>query len=177
MRRRQSICIFWTRGQRQAEACLRACERHAKTLQTTTMDRLRGMSRLQRLLFGLGLALLAIALLMGIVLRNTAPSSHPEDILFMAKSNAAMNRMMAAMKIKPSHDTDKDFVEMMVPHHQGAIDMAQAELSYGHSEPLRGIAQEIIVTQQQQIVAMQLDERGLPPSPGSSFHLLFLTNI
>jgi hypothetical protein len=65
---------------------------------------------------------------------------------------------------------DKDFVEMMVPHHQGAIDMAQAELSYGHSEPLRGIAQEIIATQQQQIVAMQLDERGLPPSPGSSFH-------
>ncbi|HEX4204433.1 MAG TPA: DUF305 domain-containing protein [Ktedonobacteraceae bacterium] len=131
------------------------------------------MSRLQHLLFALGLALLAIALIMGIVLRNTAPSSHPEDILFMAKSNAAMNRMMAAMKIKPSHDIDKDIVEMMVPHHQGAIDMAQAELSYGHSEPLRGIAQEIIATQQQQIVAMQLDERGFPPSPGSSFHPAF----
>jgi len=170
MRRRQSICIFWTRGQRQAEACLRACERRAKTLPTTTMDTLRGMARLPRLLFALGVALLAITLLMGIVLRNTAPSSHPEDILFMAKSNAALNRMMAAMKINPSHEIDKDFIEMMVPHHQGAIDMAQAELRYGHSEPLRGIAQEIIATQQQQIVAMQLDERGFPPSPGSSFH-------
>jgi uncharacterized protein (DUF305 family) len=123
------------------------------------------MSRLQRLLFGLGLALLAIALIMGIVLRNTAPSSHPEGILFMAKSNAAMNRMMAAMKIKPSHDIDKDFVEMMVPHHQGAIDMAQAELSYGHNEKLRAMAQEIIVTQQEDIATMRFALVTLPPFP------------
>jgi uncharacterized protein (DUF305 family) len=34
----------------------------------------------------------------------------------------------------------------MVPHHQGAIDMAQAELRYGHNEQLRRIAQGIIVT-------------------------------
>ncbi|HEY4386213.1 MAG TPA: DUF305 domain-containing protein [Ktedonobacteraceae bacterium] len=79
---------------------------------------------------------------------------------FLALNNAAMTKMMAGMMIRPFHNVDKDFVEMMVPHHQGAIDMAQAELSYGHSEPLRGIAQEIIATQQQQIVAMLLDERG-----------------
>ena len=93
-----------------------------------------------------------------------------EERSFFARNHAAMAKMMAAMKINPSENVDKDFVEMMVPHHQGAIDMAQAELSYGHSEPLRGIAQEIIATQQQQIVAMQLDERGFPPSPGSSLH-------
>jgi Domain of unknown function (DUF305) len=113
------------------------------------------MSRLQRLLFGLGLVLLAIALIMGIALRNATPSSHPEDILFMAKSNAAMHRMMARMKIKPSNNVDRDFVAMMVPHHQGAIDMAEAELSYGHNEPLLGLAQEIIATQEQQIVVMR----------------------
>jgi Domain of unknown function (DUF305) len=135
------------------------------------------MSRLQRLLCGLGLLLLVITLIIGIALSNTTPASNPEEMSFLARSDAAMNRMMAAMKIKPSHNVDKDFVEMMVPHHQGAIDMAQAELRYGHSEPLRGIAQEIIATQQQQIVAMQLDERGLPPSSGSAFHLLFLTSI
>ena len=66
-----------------------------------------------------------------------------------------MTRMMAAMKIKPSNDVDRDFVTMMVPHHQGAIDMAEAELSYGHNEPLLGLAQEIIATQQQEIVAMR----------------------
>ncbi len=45
---------------------------------------------------------------------------------------------------------------MMAPHHQGAIDMAQAELRYGHNEQLRRLAQEIIVEQQQEIVAMRL---------------------
>jgi uncharacterized protein (DUF305 family) len=44
----------------------------------------------------------------------------------------------------------------MVPHHQAAIDMAPAELRYGHNEQLRRIAQEIVVTQQQEIAAMQL---------------------
>ena len=66
-----------------------------------------------------------------------------------------MTRMMAGMKIKPSNDVDRDFVAMMVPHHQGAIDMAEAELSYGHNEPLRGLAQEIIVTQEQEIAVMR----------------------
>ena len=66
-----------------------------------------------------------------------------------------MARMMAGMKIKPSHDVDRDFVAMMVPHHQGAIDMAEAELSYGHNESLRRLAQEIIATQQQEIAAMR----------------------
>ena len=45
---------------------------------------------------------------------------------------------------------------MMVPHHQGAIEMAQAELRYGRNERLRRMAQEIIVTQQQEIAAMRL---------------------
>src|SRR5713101_8469467 len=95
-----------------------------------------------------------------------SPSTGPEEAPFLAKSNAAMTRMMAAMKIKPSNDVDRDFVAMMVPHHQGAIDMAEAELSYGHNEPLRGLAQEIIVTQQQEIVVMR---RALgEPLPASS---------
>jgi DUF305 family protein family protein len=48
---------------------------------------------------------------------------------------------------------------MMTPHHQGAIEMAQAELRYGRNEPLRRIAQEIIVTQLQEITAMRLSLR------------------
>ncbi len=76
-----------------------------------------------------------------------------------------VTRMMAAMMIKPSGDVDEDFVASMVPHHQGAIEMAQAELRYGHNETIRRIAQEIIVTQQQEIAAMRLAlGEPLPPS-------------
>ena len=72
---------------------------------------------------------------------------------------------MKDMAIKLSGDVDRDFVAMMVPHHQGAIDMAGALLRYGHNEQLRRLAQEIIVTQQQEIAAMRLAVgEPLPPS-------------
>jgi hypothetical protein len=69
------------------------------------------------------------------------------------------------MAITPAGDVDRDFVATMTPHHQGAIDMAQAVLRYGHNEQIRRLAQEIIVTQQQEIVAMRLAIGDpLPPS-------------
>ena len=67
-----------------------------------------------------------------------------------------MNKMMSAMEAKPTGDIDRDFVAMMAPHHQGAIDMAVLELRYGKNEQLRRIAQEIIVSQMQEIAAMKL---------------------
>jgi hypothetical protein len=84
---------------------------------------------------------------------------------FLSENDAAMRRMMTGMDIKPSGDVDRDFAAMMIPHHQGAIDMALAELRYGTNEQLRRIAQEIIVSQQQEIAAMHtaLGE-PLPPS-------------
>jgi uncharacterized protein (DUF305 family) len=117
---------------------------------------------------------------LALVSTAASPSSRPEEASFLARSNAAMARMMAAMQIKPSKDVDRDFVAMMVPHHQGAIDMAEAELSYGHNEPLLGLAQEIIATQEQQIVVMRraLGEplpASVPSShqpSSSSWHLL-----
>lgn len=75
---------------------------------------------------------------------------------FLQESAAAMKKMMAAMAVAPSGDVDRDFVATMVPHHQGAIEMAQAELRYGHNEQLRRMAQEIIVDQTQEIAAMRL---------------------
>jgi uncharacterized protein (DUF305 family) len=87
---------------------------------------------------------------------------------FLSDNDAAMNKMMADMTIKPTGDVDHDFVAMMVPHHQGAIDMAQAVLRYGHNEQLRRLAQEIVVTQQQEIAAMRLAVGDdLPPSVAS----------
>jgi uncharacterized protein (DUF305 family) len=74
---------------------------------------------------------------------------------FLAAVRASMATMMSAMEIAPTGDADRDFVAMMTPHHQGAIDMARAELRYGHNEQLHRIAQEIIVDQQQEITAMR----------------------
>src|SRR6202166_4023758 len=84
---------------------------------------------------------------------------------YLAENVSAMTKMMIDMGIKPSGDVDTDFVAMMVPHHQGAIEMAQAELRYGRNEPLRRMAQEIIVTQLQEITAMRSSlGQALPPS-------------
>ncbi|CAJ0719723.1 hypothetical protein LMG6871_03132 [Ralstonia edaphis] len=84
---------------------------------------------------------------------------------FLAENDVAMTRMMDGMASKPSGNIDQDFVAMMAPHHQGAIDMAVAYLRYGQNEQLRRIAQEIIVAQQQEIAAMRLAlGQPLPPS-------------
>jgi hypothetical protein len=89
-----------------------------------------------------------------------------DESAFLAENAAAMNKMMADMEAKPSGDIDRDFVAMMAPHHQGAIDMAVIELRYGKNEALRRIAQEIIVDQMQEIDAMKL-AIGDPVSPSA----------
>ena len=88
--------------------------------------------------------------------RADTPNSLTEEQPFIAQNDAAMDRMMTDMAIKPTGDIDRDFVAMMAPHHQGAIDMAQAELHYGRNEQLRRIAQEIVVEQLQEIAAMRV---------------------
>ena len=87
---------------------------------------------------------------------GTAAGGSGPEAQFLKENTTAMNKMMADMEIKPTGDIDADFTAMMIPHHQGAIDMAIAELRYGKNEQLRRIAQEIIVGQQQEIVAMRL---------------------
>jgi Domain of unknown function (DUF305) len=92
-------------------------------------------------------------------------ASSLEEAPYLSENVSAMTKMMIDMGIRPSGDVDGDFVAMMTPHHQGAIEMAQAELRYGHNERLRRMAQEIIVTQQQEIAAMRLAlGQPLPPS-------------
>ena len=92
------------------------------------------------------------------------PSAEALDRAFLAENGPVMDKMMAGMTITSSHDVDRDFAAMMIPHHQGAIDMAVLELRYGNNEKLRRIAQEIIVEQQQEIIAMRL-ALGEPPPP------------
>ncbi len=78
-----------------------------------------------------------------------------DEAAFLSENSAAMSKMMVAMAVTPSGNVDRDFVAAMIPHHQGAIEMAQAELRYGHNEQLRRIAQEIIVDQTQEIAVMR----------------------
>lgn len=68
----------------------------------------------------------------------------------------AMSVMDGAMTQAPMNgDPDHDFASMMIPHHQGAVDMAKVELLYGKDPVLRRLAQEIIVTQDSEIQVMQ----------------------
>jgi hypothetical protein len=94
-------------------------------------------------------------------------SASAEEAPFLAENVSAMTKMMIEMGIRPSGDVDTDFAAIMTPHHQGAIEMAQAELRHGHNEQLRRLAQEIVVTQQQEIVAMRL-ALGQPLLPDAS---------
>ncbi len=88
---------------------------------------------------------------------DQAGRSHKQtaEASFMAENQAAMSKMMMDMAVKPSGNVDADFTAMMIPHHQRAIDMAEAELQYGHNRKLRRIARNIIAGQHQQIGAMK----------------------
>ncbi|HEY6831608.1 MAG TPA: DUF305 domain-containing protein [Pseudolabrys sp.] len=112
--------------------------------------------------------LLLVPALVALAFAGGAWAESSSEQAFMADNKSSMNKMMSDMAIKPTGDIDKDFVHMMVPHHQGAIDMARAELRYGHNETLRRIAQEIIVSQMQEIPAMKRAiGEPLPPSAPS----------
>jgi len=102
-----------------------------------------------------------------------ARPANDTEAAFLQENDRAMSRMMAAMTIRPSGDVDRDFVAAMIPHHQGAIEMAQAQLRHGRNEQLRRLAQEIIIDQAQEIAAMRLalgarapDQAAVPAESG-----------
>jgi len=69
---------------------------------------------------------------------------------------ASMDKMHMAMKaVERSGNSDVDFVRLMIPHHQAAIDMAKTQLLYGKDPQMRRLAQEIITDQQLEIELMQ----------------------
>src|SRR2546426_10771465 len=61
---------------------------------------------------------------------------------FLAENDAAMAKMMNEMTVQPTGDVDRDFVAMMVPHHQGAIDMAVAGVRHGRHERRKALPPE-----------------------------------
>jgi uncharacterized protein (DUF305 family) len=79
-----------------------------------------------------------------------------------AAFRAANDRMHRDMDIQFSGDADIDFIKGMIPHHQGAIDMAKVVLGFGKDAETKKLAEEIIAAQEKEIAFMRewLKKRG-----------------
>lgn len=75
---------------------------------------------------------------------------------FQSEMNRGMAKMMADMHAPGySGNSDNDFLAMMIPHHQGAVEMARLELIHGSDPVTRKLAEEIISSQTVEIEGMQ----------------------
>ena len=89
-------------------------------------------------------------------MHQQAPVKSPSDPAW-TDLQSSMDRMHAAMtSVAATGNSDADFVKLMIPHHQAAIDMAKTELLYGKDAQMRRLAQEIITDQQSEIELMNL---------------------
>ncbi len=79
-----------------------------------------------------------------------------DDATFYGEMQSVDATMHHGMAIASSGNVDRDFLRMMIPHHQGAIDMAVLLLKYGRDERVRRLAQSIIVEQGQEVAYMRM---------------------
>lgn len=83
---------------------------------------------------------------------HAMPGASPADTAMMA----GMDQMNRAMHAAPmTGDADRDFIAMMIPHHEGAVAMAKVELTYGKDPALRRLAQGIVDAQEREIATMR----------------------
>ena len=97
-------------------------------------------------------------------------SSAPPQSAATQEYSQAMERMHLEMtKMKPTGDATRDFVEMMIPHHQGAIDMARIVLKHTRDKGIRDLAEEIVEKQQEEVEELQswLSKHPAPAQTGA----------
>jgi uncharacterized protein (DUF305 family) len=86
---------------------------------------------------------------------DTAAGGRPKR-MFVEEMNDGMRRMMQAMHAAGATGRpDIDFLAMMIPHHEGAVEMARLELIHGTDPLTRRLAEEIIASQTAEIAAMK----------------------
>jgi uncharacterized protein (DUF305 family) len=120
-------------------------------------------------------ALIGAAMVAGLAVGAVAQQSQPQDHSMPGMSGAvqggnsmkdAMGRMYRDMMAAPeTGNADQDFVAMMIPHHQGAIDMAKAELATGKDPEMRKLAEGIVKAQESEIAQMRAWQKAHPAKP------------
>ena len=97
--------------------------------------------------------------------RTAMPMPPGAGMVDEAPVMAAMQEMSRAMAAVPmTGDVDRDFMAMMIPHHRGAIAMAQFELAHGREPAARAMARRVVAAQEREIVEMRAWLARHPPA-------------
>ena len=119
-----------------------------------------------------GIAFIAGIALATAFLPHAIPGQKPPGVPALPSSASDFDRalrtimalMGSEMCVEPSGNADRDFARAMIPHHQGAIEMARLELLHGRDDRLRRLAQGIVIEQTQEITLMRsiIDRSSVP---------------
>ncbi len=97
-----------------------------------------------------------LPLLAAATLLAAAPAVAQQSTQAAPAMMAGMDKMQHDMSSAPmTGNPDADFVAMMIPHHRGAVEMAQVELQYGKDPAIRELATAIIAAQNKELEQMK----------------------